>query len=171
VLDEPGPLDPFGDRPTLLGGEGHVFGPGDYECRDVDRGKDMRHIDAPVHHLESDRCTRTRRATEVRGKPAHHPFVIDEARRGPITELLTRKLLGPPGSIHVLDVSGELGQIAHFPGRPGPEEDESDRSFRVGRSERDGHRSALRDAEDNRTVRSCRIHHGSHVVHPRLEGG
>ena len=172
-LDEPRSRDPRSELPHPHDGELHVLGLGDHQGRDVDRGESVAHVDLPVHPRQGDRGSGARRPPQVRGEPRRESLVIGVARRAPHGDLEARVRDRAPVLVDVVQVLVTLGdhrivRLHRRVIRIGAVEHQRDRPLGVRRGEQHRHRAALRDPEHHRTLRSRRVHHGAHVVHPRL---
>jgi hypothetical protein len=171
-LDKGRLRDPLCEVRAVTRGDEQIVPAVEHERRDADAGQDRPDVDLGVHPQQPHGHARARRESQQTREPAAVRIVPGEARCKVLGADPGTPLGLPGGQVdldagrrpppRVVAVLGELGQ--------GRVERERRRPLGVRRGEEQTQRPAVRDAEEGRLLRVDGVHHGTHVVHPLLEG-
>ncbi len=173
-LDEPRSRDPRSELPHPHDGELHVLGLGDHQGRDVDREGERDSRRSPGSSSQgrsrlrgSPPAAGTRRATSRVARHRRGSARPTWRSRGARARSFPSARRCTPGTRHPRRPSDRPSPSTCNPAI-GAVRAPRDRPLGVRRGEQHRHRAALRDPEHHRTLRSRRVHHGAHVVHPCL---
>src|SRR6185369_3367754 len=135
------------------------------------RRQHVSHVDLRIHLRQRHSRARTRAHSQVRGPPVAKLRVVSHTRRALVdadwsTPLLAHHFekvfaLFERRSPRILGIANPLSVRANH--------HERQRLLRIRRREQTAHWATFRHADQRRTLRTNRIHHRAHVVHPLLE--